>query len=330
MSTTATRLITLILLLQSQPNQKAAELAEKLSVSVRTLHRYMGMLDEMGIPVYTERGPYGGFSLVRGYKMPPLVLTPEESVAVALGTGMVEELWGHLYRAPARGALAKLENLLPDEQRHEVAWARKSLIATGMHRSDLNALGETLEKLRRSSRERRRVHMQYQSRTQMEAGLREFDPYAIVHRWGWWYAVGHCHKRDAVRTFRVDRIQALTLLDQAFDVPIDFEIHAYLEQEQAARPGFPVTMHFAPEIAAMAREYAIGWDAIDEQPDGSLIVTMQAPDLMWAVSNAMAYGPSVTVLEPEEVRHTLQAWAQAVAAKYSDEEIQHTKDKKGA
>jgi predicted DNA-binding transcriptional regulator YafY len=70
MSNTATRLITLIFLLQNQPNQKAAELAEKLGVSVRTLHRYFEMLDEMGIPVYPERGPYGGFSLVRGYKMP--------------------------------------------------------------------------------------------------------------------------------------------------------------------------------------------------------------------------------------------------------------------
>jgi predicted DNA-binding transcriptional regulator YafY len=326
MSTTATRLITLIMLLQDQPNQKAAELAEKLGVSVRTLHRYMGMLDEMGIPVYTERGPYGCFSLVRGYKMPPLVLTPAESVAVALGTGIVEELWGHLYRDPARGALAKLENLLPDEQRHEVAWARKSLIATGMHRSDLDALGETLEKLRRAVRERRRIHMQYQSRTQAEAGLREFDPYAIVHRWGWWYAIGHCHKREAVRTFRVDRIQTLTLLDQAFEVPAEFDIHTYLEQEQAARPGFPVTMRFAAQVAAMASEYAIGWDTVAEQPDGSLVVTMQAPDVMWAVSNALAYGPAVTVLEPEEVRRTVQEWAQAVVAMYAREEIDIAKD----
>lgn len=318
MSTTATRLITLILLLQSQPNQKAAELAAELGVSVRTLHRYMGMLDEMGIPVYTERGPYGGFSLVRGYRMPPLVLTPEESVAVALGTGMVEELWGYLYRDPARGALAKLENLLPDEQRHEVAWARKSLIATGMHRSDPDALGERLEKLRRASRERRRIQMQYQSRTQTKASLREFDPYAIVHRWGWWYAIGYCHKRQAVRTFRLDRIQELVLLDQSFDIPAEFDIHRYLAQEQAARPGFPVTMRFAPQVAAMAREYAIGWEAVDEQPDGSLIVMMQAPDVMWAVSNALAYGPAVTVLEPEEVRRTVQEWAQAIVELYGD------------
>src|SRR5512138_1439981 len=105
---TAPRLITLIMLLQNRPNQKAADLAAQLGVSVRTLHRYFAQLDEMGIPVYSERGPYGGFSLVRGYRMPPLVLTPEEAVAVFLGTGIVEELWGELYREAARGALAKL------------------------------------------------------------------------------------------------------------------------------------------------------------------------------------------------------------------------------
>ena len=82
MSNTATRLITLIMLLQRRPNQKAAELANQLGVSVRTIQRYINMLDEMGIPVYSERGPHGGFSLVRGYKMPPLVFTPEEAVAI--------------------------------------------------------------------------------------------------------------------------------------------------------------------------------------------------------------------------------------------------------
>ena len=136
MSNTATRLITLIMLLQRQPNQKANELAEQLGVSRRTIQRYINMLDEMGIPIYSERGPYGGFSLVRGYKMPPLVFTPEEAVAVYLGTSLVEEMWGQLYRDAAQGALAKLDNVLPNDQPHEVAWARRTLLATHMHRTD--------------------------------------------------------------------------------------------------------------------------------------------------------------------------------------------------
>ena len=108
MPNTATRLITLIMLLQRQPNQTAAQLAQALQVSVRTVQRYIAMLDEMGIPVYAERGPYGGYALVRGYKMPPLIFTPEEAVAVCLGTSFFEEVWGRLYQEAARGALARL------------------------------------------------------------------------------------------------------------------------------------------------------------------------------------------------------------------------------
>ena len=186
MSNTATRLITLIMLLQRRPNQKAAELAEALGVSVRTVQRSITLLDEMGIPIYAERGPHGGYSLVRGYKMPPLVFTPEEAVAVYLGTGLVEEMWGQLYRDAAQGALAKLDNVLPNEQRYEVAWARRTLVATHMHRADHRLLTPLLERLRRATRERRRIRMVYRGRSQPGPLQRDIDAYAMVHRWGWW------------------------------------------------------------------------------------------------------------------------------------------------
>src|SRR5512147_1966662 len=173
MTNTATRLITLIFLLQNQPNQKASELAEKLGVSLRTVHRYFEMLDEMGIPVYSERGPYGGFSLVRGYRMPPLIFTPEEAVALYLGASLVGEMWGQLYQTAAQGALAKLDNVLPEEQRQEVAWARRALVATGLHRINLESLAPHLEKLRRAVRERRRVSMVYRSSGAAEPTLRQ-------------------------------------------------------------------------------------------------------------------------------------------------------------
>lgn len=318
MPTTSTRLITLIMLLQRRPNQKAADLAAELSVSVRTLHRYFEMLDEMGIPIYAERGPYGGFSLVRGYRMPPLVLTPEESVAVALGTGMVEELWGQLYREPARGALAKLENLLPDEQCQEVAWARRSLVATGMHRSDLDALAPTLERLRRAVREHRRVSINYHSSNTPHPECRAIDPYALVHRWGWWYAIAYCQLRQEMRSFRVDRMDALNLTDQVFQVPADFDIQAYLANEWKAQPQIQAKMRFIPEGAHIAHYNRAYWDSLQTEPDGSVLVTMSVPDLNWAVSNVLAYGPLVTVLEPEVLCKMVAEWAEAILAKYKE------------
>jgi predicted DNA-binding transcriptional regulator YafY len=318
MSQPASRLITLIMLLQRQPNQKAADLAEKLGVSVRTLHRYFSMLDDMGIPVYTERGPHGGFSLVRGYKMPPLVLNLEEATAVYLGTSLVEELWGSLYHEAAQGALAKLDNVLPDEQRQEVAWARRSLVATGMHRSDLEALAPTLEKLRRAVREHRTSTLQYRSGSNPAAESRDVDPYALVHRWGWWYVIAFCHLRQELRSFRVDRIEGLQLTSRMFQMPDDFNVQAYLDQEWTGQPQVRVRMQFEPgarEIALYNRSY---WEELEEREDGSVVVTMSAPDLNWAASTALAYGPVVRVLEPLVVQQMVASWAQAVVDQYKD------------
>ncbi len=317
MPNTATRLITLIMLLQRRPNQKAARLAEQLSVSVRTVHRYIAMLDEMGIPVYSERGPHGGFSLVRGYRMPPLVFTPEEAVAVYLGTSLVGEMWGQLYRNAAQGALAKLDNLLPDEQRHEVAWARRTLLATGLHRADHTSLVPLLEKLRRATRERRRVTLVYRGRGQPEPLRRDLDPYALIHRWGWWYVIGHCHLRGDMRTFRVDRIVELTLLDRTFEVPADFDIHEYLAAQSQAQPQLQVRMRFAPEAALTALDNRVSWETVEEQRDGSVVVTFAVPDLEWAAWTALGYGPHAVVLEPEELRCLVGERARAIAAQYA-------------
>jgi predicted DNA-binding transcriptional regulator YafY len=317
MTTVATRLITLILTLQRQPGQKAADLAEKLGVSTRTVHRYFEALDEMGIPIYAERGPYGGFSLARGYKLPPLIFTPEEAVAVALGTNLAGQMWGTLYREPAQGALAKLENLLPDEQRREIAWAQRALIAIGMNRADIETLAPSLEKLRRAVRKNLRVGMTYHSGNSPRGETRELDPYALVHRNDWWYVVGYCRLRLAPRTFRVDRIAELTLTDQTFTVPADFDIRAYLEQDWLEAQPLKVQMRFAPAFAHLA-QYGRGyWETVEEQPDGSVTVTFSASDVYSAASNALFYGPAVTVLAPPEARQMVKEWAQNITELYS-------------
>lgn len=317
MANSATRLLTLIMLLQRQPNQQAAALAEALGVSVRTLHRYLTMLEEMGIPIYSERGPYGGFSLVRGYKMPPLIFTPEEAVAVYLGVCLVGELWGALYAVAATGALAKLDNVLPDGQRQEVAWAQRTLVATGLHRTQPGAVTAHLATLRQAIHERCAVQITYQGRSsQAEATTRIIDPYALVHRWGWWYLVGYCHLRTGVRSFRVDRMTALQPLAQTFSWPADFDIQAYLATELAAQPQERVRLRFAPAGVQAARESHYLWETITEEADGGVVVTLVAPDLRWAASTVLAYAGLATVLEPTELRTLVREYALALAQQH--------------
>jgi predicted DNA-binding transcriptional regulator YafY len=316
MSNTATRLITLIMLLQRRPNQKAGDLAEALGVSVRSLHRYIGMLEEMGIPVYSERGPAGGFSLVRGYKMPPMVFTPAEAVSVALGARLVGEVWGPLYAEAAQGALAKLDNVLPDEQRREVEWAMQSLIATGVNRAAAGPLAPHLETLRSALRQRRCVHMVHRGRGRAGVIERCLDVYALVHGYGWWYAVGYCHLRSEVRSFRVDRIVSVTLGDATYSIPDDFDVYSVMAFEQAAQANVHVRMRFLPFGADVARYNQSYWHSFEEQPDGSIVVTYSAPDLIWASATALSYGPLVVVEEPKELADMIRAQAQAILAHY--------------
>ncbi len=322
MSNSATRLITLIFLLQNQPNQKASELAEKLGISVRTVHRYFEMLDEMGIPVYAERGPYGGFSLVRGYKIPPLIFSLEEAVAVYLGTSLVAEMWGQLYREAAQGAMAKLENILPNEQRGEIDWARRSLVATNLHRADPSTFFPILEDLRRAARERHQVSAVYQSAANAEVTERKIDPYALVFRAGLWYLVGYCHLRTAPRTFRVDRIQQLSILSQSFEMPEDFDIHSYLENEFKDQPIVRARLRFTAEASYIAISNRVIWESMQENSDGSMDVILTAPDLLWLASMALSFASLVTVLEPPELRDMVREWAQATANLYSAQKEQ--------
>jgi predicted DNA-binding transcriptional regulator YafY len=309
----AARLITLIMLLQRRPNQRAAELAEALGVSVRSLHRYMAELDEMGIPVYSERGPHGGFSLVRGYKMPPLVFTPEEAVAVYLGAGLVRDTWGQLYDEAAGGAVAKLDNLLPLEQRQEVAWAQRSLVAYGQHTGDLPALAPKLLLLRKSVREKRRVEILYAGMSHPEPTRREVDPYALVHRWGWWYIVGYCHLRQAARMFRLDRMLELRQLDEKFAIPPRFDVKAFLEQQAELAPHVRARIRFLPEWAHLPRDTRAMWQELEEAPDGSVVVTLVSPNLPWAAVTIMGFGPTFVVEGPPELRDLVAEWAGAMA-----------------
>lgn len=317
MNNTATRLITLIFLLQNQPNQKASDLAEKLGVSLRTVHRYFAMLDEMGIPVYAERGPYGGFSLVRGYKIPPLIFSLEEAVAVYLGTSLVSEMWGSLYRDAAQGALAKLENILPNEQRREIEWARRSLITTSLNRVESNQLFSMLDDLRKATRDHHQVSLVYQGATDKKADNRKVDPYALVFRAGLWYLVGYCHLRNAPRTFRVDRIERLTLLTQSFEMPEVFDVHQYLEREFKDQPSIRARLQFIPEAAHIVKSNLMMWESVTENPDGKMEVTLTSPDLPFLASMTLSFAHWATVLEPPELREMVQEWAQKTANQYS-------------
>jgi predicted DNA-binding transcriptional regulator YafY len=319
MTNVATRLISVIMMLQSRGTLKASELAEELGVSERTVHRYMGMLDELGIPIYSERGPYGGFALVRGYKLPPLIFTPEEATALYLGAELVKDVWGASYRDAVVAATAKLDNVLPDALLDEVQQVQRRLVVTGWLRRDYGPWEPILDDLRRSVARRRQISIVYRSFRQ-QITRRMVDPYALALQWGNWYLVGHCHLRGELRTFRIDRIEEVEGTGATFEVPATFSARDHLLQMAQERPTsyYQVSVHFEPDVAHIVRERREEWQQLAEHDDGSVTLSFDAADLAWPCRWVLTYQDKATVLAPPELVRMVRDAARAIAARYDD------------
>jgi predicted DNA-binding transcriptional regulator YafY len=167
--------------------------------------------------------------------------------------------------------------------------------------------------------------MVYRGRNQPEPLQRDFDPYVLVHGWGRQYCLGYCHLRQGIRSFRVDRILELTLLEQIFEIPADFDLQAYVESEPYFQHQVQVRLYFAPEAALQALDNQIQWDTLEEQPDGSITVTFAIPDIEAAANIIMSYGYLAVVLEPEDLRELVRERARAIATRQAS--IEQTNEK---
>jgi predicted DNA-binding transcriptional regulator YafY len=301
MSTATTRLLSLILLLQSKSLWKAGELAAELNVSERTVHRYMVMLEEMGIPIYSERGPYGGFSLVRGYKLPPLIFSAEEATVLYMGAHLVHEVWGQTYEDAVTAVTAKLDNVLPDDLREDVRRAQQSLVVGGLTARDYRPWEPTIHTLRQCIGDRRCVRLRYRAFGRDKITERAVEPYALTLQWGLWYLVGFCRLRQDMRTFRVDRIQEVTSLADRFTVPRDFSVREYIERTMSFAPNYTVVVDLEADAAPEVRERHGHWMEITEQDDGSITVRFGVANLDWTTGWVLSYGAAAKALEPPEL-----------------------------
>ncbi len=315
MTSVATRLLSMIFLFQSRRQWTVSELSDELDVSNRTIHRYIGMLEEMGIPLYSERGPYGGFSLLRSYKLPPLIFTPEEATVLYMGAQLVEDFWGKSFKEAITGVTAKLDNVLPDDIRHEVQRAQRSMVVMTSTARDYTPFHELMAALRDCMAEGLQIKLSYHSFSRVKTE-RLVDPYALSFRWGNWYLIGYCHMRRELRTFRIDRILDMQETNTHFKIPLDFNAKAYLEETMRFTNQYQVVIRMDPETAPQMRERAGDWMKVSDNQDGSVTVRFDVDNLDWAAGWVLSWGRLAKVLEPPELAARVQKSAKELLEKY--------------
>lgn len=246
------RVLTVLELLQTHGQLSGAALAARLEVSVRTVQRYVARLQDLGIPVASTRGPGGSYRLRPGFRLPPLMFSTEEALALALGLDALTHL-GLGETAPATaGARAKLERVLPEAVSEKVGLLQGVLVSERPPWV-VEARTTLLVHLAEAVHARLRTRLLYRARGGA-ATQRVVEPLGLMQGEGRWFLAGRCLLRNDLRLFRVDRIEAAASLKETFERPEGFEMRTFLQQNLAPSSPWQVEVWLeAPPAALQGR-----------------------------------------------------------------------------
>jgi predicted DNA-binding transcriptional regulator YafY len=315
----ADRLLSIMLLLQVHRRMTAGDLAQRLEVSPRTIHRDMEALGIAGIPVTAERGTGGGWRLLEEFRTNLTGLNEAEVQALFLTkpTRLLADLGLH---KASEAAFIKLLAALPAMSRRgaEDVRQRIHIDLTGWRRSEEAV--PCLPTLQEAVWQERKAVLTYQR----EDGIveRVVDPLGLVAKGSVWYLVAAVE--GAPRTYRVSRMRAVTLTDEPAARPPSFDLAAFWEQSSAEftaqLPRHPVLLRAAPDILPRLR-YSGRFARIERMDppdaDGWVPVHIIFEDEHEAVSYALGFGPRIEVVEPASVRAQVIQAAQETAAFYA-------------
>lgn len=320
----ADRLLSILSLLQVHRRMTARELARRLEVSERTIHRDMGALGAAGVPVTAERGAGGGWALIEGYRtnLTGLNAAEVQALFVARPTGVLADLG--LARA-ADAALIKLLAALPALSRQGAEFARQRLHVDGAGWGQADAPTPLLQTMQEAIWQERKLRLTYQL-TNGECVERLVDPLGLVAKGSVWYLVVAVD--GEFRTYRVSRAQAAVALDEPCVRPPDFDLAAYWERSVASfkanLPRYPATLRVDPALVERLR-YAGGYARIEriappdpDDPDGWRIVNMLFEEEHTACEYILGFGAQIEVIEPLALRERVIREAQGIVAFYAD------------
>lgn len=306
-----TRVLTALELLQSRQKMSGQELAERLEVDPRTVRRYIVMLQDLGIPVEGTRGRYGSYYLRPGYKLPPLMFNDDEALALTLSLLIGRKLGLDLTTPAAAGALAKIERVLPQALRERTQAVQETLIVDVIP-AKIAPRSEIVVTLSEAALQRHRVHMRYCAYEAQET-TREFDPYGLVYRSGYWYAVGYCHLRLDLRTFRLDRIVEVTMGAESFIRPDNFDCLAFVVQSITQTPGTWLVDVLLETTLEEAQRILPPTLATLVQTINGIELKCYVESLDWLAGMLVTMGCPFVVRQPTELRTALQQLAQRIA-----------------
>ncbi|HLZ59682.1 MAG TPA: YafY family protein [Ktedonosporobacter sp.] len=301
------RVLTVLELLQSHGRMTGAELARRLEVDIRTVRNYVETLLDLGIPVEAERGRYGAYFLRAGYKLPPLIFTEDESLALTLSLLMARESGLAQISAAFEGVLAKIERVLPASTRARIQAVEQTVTFDSV-KARATPSGLAVMLLSSAIQTGRQVKLHYRSARE-EVTERAFDPYGIAYHKGFWYTIGYCHLRQGQRLFRLDRITHIEMTGETFPPRVNFPALEAVQQALALVPRVWQIEVWLETTLEEAQRQMRHPKAFFEEVNGGVLYRADVEDLPWMARLLASLDMPFVIHHPLELRDVLRQHA---------------------
>jgi predicted DNA-binding transcriptional regulator YafY len=295
------RIIAILIQLQSKKIVKAQELASRFEVSLRTIYRDIRTLEASGVPIYGEAGI--GYSLVDGYRLPPVMFTREEASSFIASEKLMEKFIDKELGQHYQSALFKIKSVMQNSDKDWVSSIESKVLIQPSTENLFNKnVPNAMAVLFQSIADATQVVLSYQAFEAEASSERTIEPVGIFHDHNNWYVFGFCHLRNDYRQFRTDRIEAITKTEIPFTKEHE-TLETYLNKEQQ-HPTTKVRLLIDKKISKyLAYEKKYHGFVSQKNVGDSIEMTFLSRD----IDNGFArwflmFGDYATILEPEYLK----------------------------
>jgi predicted DNA-binding transcriptional regulator YafY len=284
---------------------------------LRTVRRDLAALEAAGFPLVNERvDGHIRWRLMDGIRqVPALSLSPSELMALVMSRALLKPLEGTQIQTALDSALNKASAVLPSAS-HEYIQQVQGVFAVGLgpHKT-YRQHRETIDRLTQAIDKHRTVQVRYFSASRGKITRREIDPYRLWYASGGLYLVGYCHLRKEPRMFAVERIKSVTLTDHPYQMPLGFELDAFVQDALTVMrgPRIEVELLFDKATAAWVKDRTWHPSQVTKTlKDGRMRMTLTVADSRELVGWILSFGSGVTVVRPESLRKAVQQEAEHI------------------
>lgn len=298
------RLSAILIQLQGKKIVRAAEIAERFNISLRTVYRDVRALQEAGVPVGAEAGT--GYYLVEGYHLPPVMFSREEAAALLTGEKLMSELGDQSNRKQFSSAMQKIRAVLRGSEKDFLESLEDNIAVINRRRPPIGEEfpNRFLSEIQEALGKQRILQMGYFALHNEVLTQRDVEPIGIMYMSHNWYMIGWCRLRQNYRNFRIDRIKQLTLTDTHYDRAKHITLKAYIDKYGTdEKPPLLIKMRFTTEVAKRIGDMKFSYGYAEERVDGSYTeMTFMFPYLDWFARWSLQWGKHAEIVSPDELR----------------------------